>query len=144
MVDLNVALIEFITRAMGIHCDFIRSSELDIEGGQTEDIIKICRQVGATDYVSGTGCFEFFEPEQFRGTGINLHFQLFEHPTYKQIGDGFIPNMCVLDLLFNCGERSLEILTQNNKLGYVDMDTFYTTERYQEICEEVGIEPVIR
>jgi hypothetical protein len=142
LVDLNVALIEFIVRAMGIHCDFIRSSELNVEGGRTEEIIEVCRQVGATDYISGTGCFEFFEPEQFRDTGINLHFQMFEHPTYRQVGDGFIPNMCALDLLFNCGERSLEILTQNNKPGYVDVDTFYTTGLYKKICEEVGIEPV--
>lgn len=142
LVDLNIAMLEFIAQSMGISCDFVRSSELDVEGGKTEAIIEICRQVGATDYISGTGCLEFLEPEQFKGTGINLHFQLFEHPTYRQVGEGFIPNMCALDLLFNCGERSLGILTRNNKPGYVSEDTFYDTEQYQQICRGLGIEPV--
>ncbi|GAF92158.1 unnamed protein product, partial [marine sediment metagenome] len=78
-------------------------------------------------------CLEFLQPEQFRDTGINLHFQMFEHPTYRQVGEEFVPNMCALDLLFNCGERSLDILTQNNRPGCVDVDTFYTTERYRRI-----------
>lgn len=120
LVDLNIALIEFVAKAMGVHCNFMRSSELDVEGGQTEDIIKVCHQIGATDYISGTGCLEFLEPEQFQKASINLHFQTFEHPVYKQVSQGFIPNMCVLDLLFNHGERSLEVLSLNNKPGYIN------------------------
>ncbi len=40
-------------------------------------------------------------------------FQAFNHPVYPQLYGDFIPNLSLLDLLFNCGPDSLKILEGN-------------------------------
>jgi len=40
-------------------------------------------------------------------------FQSFNHPVYHQLYGDFIPNLSLLDLLFNCGPNSLKILEGN-------------------------------
>jgi hypothetical protein len=32
-----------------------------------------------------------------------LRYQDFHHPTYPQLGEGFLPNLSALDMLLNCG-----------------------------------------
>ncbi|MDR9417997.1 WbqC family protein [Gracilimonas sp.] len=34
------------------------------------------------------------------------------HPTYPQVGDGFLKGCCLIDLLLNCGKESFKILDQ--------------------------------
>ena len=50
--------------------------------------------------------------DALRQAGVTVAWQSFEHPTYPQRnpGLGIIPMMCVLDMLFNCGPASRDIL----------------------------------
>ena len=48
--------------------------------------------------------------EIFDEEGIEIIFQDFKHPVYNQLYEGFEPGMSAVDLLFNCGDKSLEIL----------------------------------
>ena len=41
---------------------------------------------------------------------IELAYQNFNHPSYKQLKDPFIYKMSIVDLLFNYGVESLDIL----------------------------------
>ena len=45
---------------------------------------------------------------------IMVDFQKYIHPTYKQIGQPFLPFMSIIDLLFNEGQDSYKILMSNN------------------------------
>jgi len=59
----------------------------------------------------------YLQRETFAQAGIEIVFQQFVHPTYQQLfmqSEGFVPNLSVLDLLFNCGQNSLELITQAN------------------------------
>ena len=45
---------------------------------------------------------------------VRLVFQDFECPVYPQCWPGpFVPNLSVIDLLFNCGPDSLKVLTRD-------------------------------
>jgi WbqC-like protein family len=46
----------------------------------------------------------------FRNAGITVRYDDYHHPTYRQVHPGFEPYMAALDLLFNAGPNSLEIL----------------------------------
>ena len=52
--------------------------------------------------------------DDFLRQKIKLEFQNFQHPTYEQVFDPFYPNMAMIDLLFNEGERSLKIIKKGN------------------------------
>ena len=40
-----------------------------------------------------------------------LEFHDYQHPSYQQCFAGFVPYLSVIDLLFNHGSESLDILT---------------------------------
>ena len=50
----------------------------------------------------------------FEQANNNVIFQNYVHPIYKQLHKDFIPNLSVVDLLFNCGPKSNEIIMSNN------------------------------
>jgi hypothetical protein len=53
--------------------------------------------------------------ELFDKEGIEVIFQDFKHPVYNQLFGDFEPYLSAIDLLFNCGDNSLEILRGNHE-----------------------------
>lgn len=112
LVNLNDALINVICQILGIRSvEFIHASELNTSGTSTELLVNICKAVGADTYLSGPSGKEYMDEELFEKEGINLRYSDFKHPVYTQLWGDFTPNMSIIDLIFNEGERSLEILT---------------------------------
>ena len=52
------------------------------------------------------------ELEKFEKENIKVVFQEFKHPKYDQqfMSQGFLPYLSIIDLLFNCGEKSINII----------------------------------
>lgn len=112
LADLNEALIKVIYDILAIRdVQFIRASELNVSGEGTELLVNVCKAVGADTYLSGPSGQKYMEAELLSKEGISLRYSDFEHATYHQLWGDFIPNMSVIDLIFNEGERSLDILT---------------------------------
>jgi hypothetical protein len=79
----------------------------------SERLAAICESLGADTYLSGAGGRAYLDLEPFHKRGITVEFQAFNHPVYPQLYGDFIPNLSLLDLLFNCGPDSLKILEGN-------------------------------
>lgn len=113
LVDLNEALIKVICQILGIRSvEFIRASELNVSGERAELPVNICRAVGADTYLSGPSGQKYMDEELFEKEGISLRYSDFKHPAYTQLWGDFIPNMSIIDLLFNEGGESLKILKE--------------------------------
>ena len=115
--DFNLNAIRLLARLLGIETKMVRSSELNVTGEKSDLVLNICREVGADAYYSGAMGSTYLQRETFAQAGIEIVFQQFVHPTYQQLfmqSQGFVPNLSVLDLLFNCGQGSLELITQAN------------------------------
>ncbi len=115
--DLNYEIFFYLIRALGIETKIIRSSDLSFRGEATERLIGICKDLGATVYLTGAYAAEvYLDTQPFEQEGLELLFQHFECPEYPQLypGGGFIPELSIVDLLFNCGPKSLEILKQGS------------------------------
>lgn len=115
LCDLNFHLIQYAFKMFVVDIPVYRTSELidmgyEITGQKTELIISMCRAVGARTFVSGDGAREYLDADMFRQNNINLVFQSFDHPEYTQVHGEFISHMSFVDLLFNHGPRSTEIL----------------------------------
>ena len=53
------------------------------------------------------------ENKKFEQAGIKCEIYDFAHPVYPQLWSNFIPNLSIIDLLFNCGPESSKIILQN-------------------------------
>ncbi len=113
LFDLCLETINLIKEEMGIETPLLRSSEMKLSGEKTERLVSICRELGATHYLSGESGSDYISQEDFSNPGIELEYQNYEHPVYPQRYPGFVPHLSTIDLLFNCGEQSLSILKQD-------------------------------
>jgi len=111
LIDLNMHIVRNVNDFLGIKKDIYLESRLDIKTAQTQRIIDICKALKADTYLSGIGGREYLEAELFESSGLRLVYQEFEHPRYAQQYEPFVPYMSIVDLLFNHGERSLNILS---------------------------------
>lgn len=103
LIDLNISLITALLSTFRITVPVVMESSLGITTTSTRRIIDICKKTGADAYLSGAGGKEYMDEPLFADEGIRLEYQHFEHPVYPQAYSGFVPNMCMLDYLFNCG-----------------------------------------
>ncbi len=117
LVDLNLAFIDYLFRALRIEVPVFRASALGIAGKATGYVIDLCRKSGATVYISGKHGRDYLDIPAFAEAGIELRFQEYAHPEYDQGQPGsFVPYCSVIDLLFQHGPRSLEILQRGGAL----------------------------
>ena len=101
----------YLLQGLGIQTQQLRASELSPKSKKADLILELCIKVGATTYLSGPFGRDYLDEDAFEKAGIELKYHDYVHPTYDQSFDGFEPYMSVVDLLFNHGEKSLEILT---------------------------------
>lgn len=113
--ELNCRIILAAAEAMGLKTKFMRSSEMPaINSTSTQALIDLTKLAGADTYISGGEGINYLDMDLWNSTGLKIMFQKYHHPVYKQFNsETFQPYMNILDLLFNCGEQSLEIITKN-------------------------------
>ena len=111
LADLNIELIMWICKQLGIDTKMIRSSSLMTTGKKVELLINICKELNASTYLSTPGSKVYIDENNlFPSNDIDLVYHAFEHPEYRQINGEFIPYMSTIDLLFNEGPASLSII----------------------------------
>ncbi|HTF45058.1 MAG TPA: WbqC family protein [Terriglobales bacterium] len=104
LADLDLRPLEWLASAMGIRTRLVRSSGLQQAGRRSERLANICARVGADQYISPLGSAGYLlEEVNLRADrAIAVAFQHCEYPQYAQ-------------LIFNEGERSLEILRSGRR-----------------------------
>jgi hypothetical protein len=112
IAELDMYLIKNIINILGIKRQIEKSSLMAVTGEATDRLINICKKLGAETYLCGPGGKKYIEVERFKEENINVTFQDFVHPIYPQLfkEKGFIPYLSVVDLLFNCGPESIDII----------------------------------
>lgn len=110
LIDVNIDVINSILKILKINTKTIFSSDLNISQTKSDRILEICKTLGADKYLSGSLGKGYLKSEDFSKSKIEILFQNFNHPIYTQIYPPFLPNMATIDLIFNEGEKSKEIL----------------------------------
>jgi hypothetical protein len=111
LIELNAAIIDYLLRQLEIGAEIKFLSELGIQSAGNQMLVEICQALGASTYMAQHAAAKYLDPAFFDRAGIKLQF--FKPPVlvYPQLWGPFISNLSVLDLLFNCGPRSHQILT---------------------------------
>ena len=112
LVDFNLDLIKFFLKSLNKDIKIIRSSDIETDLKGIDKILYILKQVQATKYISGSGegSKKYVKKEDFTKNNIELIWQDYKHPIYKQLYEGFIPQLSIIDLLFNEGPNSKNII----------------------------------
>ncbi len=106
LVDLDLAIIQWIAREFGIATPCYRSSELGIDGDRNERLLNLCSHFKATSYLSGSSARDYLEVDKFAAAGIAVEWHNYAHPIYPQLHGDFMPGLSIVDLIMNVGSRA--------------------------------------
>ena len=110
--DLTISLIKEIKKILKIKTDIILSSELNIQGKREERLLNICLLLEAKVYLSSPNSKNYLDKTDiFNQNNIALEYYDYSHPIYPQLIKEFQPYISVIDLIFNCGEKSKDYLS---------------------------------
>ncbi len=114
LADLDIELVESISKVLGINTEFVLSSELNVKGDRLERLMDICLKLGADRYLTGNSAKDYMDEEAFAARGIEVEYQDYRHPDYPQLYGEFVSHLSIVDLLFNCGPQSLSIISRGS------------------------------
>ena len=113
LAELNIYLVEKLRTALKLKDrPTLRASDFDLSEDPTDRLVDICKALNADTYLSGRDGTRYMDLERFKQAGISVIVQDFRHPVYPQVSKGFQSHLSVVDLLFNCGPKALEIIAE--------------------------------
>ena len=114
LVDLNFDILVYVLNVLGIEVKIVKASDYSFEGLKSDLVLDMCVKLDAEIYIFGEQGKNYADIDSFSNRDISLYFQSYNHPVYKQANRDFLPYMSIFDLLFNEGDRSLDILLSGN------------------------------
>lgn len=110
LTDLNTACVLELIKSLEIDTPVKYARDFDLPEDPTGRLVELCRELGGTTYLSGSGGRDYLDTAPFEAAGIDVVFQSYDHPTYPQLHGDFEPYLSIVDLLMNCGPDSPNIL----------------------------------
>ena len=115
--DLTIKIIIWLMEVLQISTKIYKSSDFNVIGIKDELLAGLCAQLRGSKYISPPGSSEYLETSKaFENKDIIVQYFNFSHPKYLQKFGDFLPYMSILDLLFNCGPESKDIIMNNEKI----------------------------
>jgi hypothetical protein len=117
LVQLNVELIKWFCLVFSIKTPLLCSSGQGASGRRSDLLVNLSLDLRATTYLSAPGSATYLLEDltKFSNAGIEVAFHNYMHPEYQQRFPPFVPYAAALDLLFNEGDSSPEILRSGRK-----------------------------
>jgi hypothetical protein len=114
LVDLNFDILVYFLSLLEINTKVIKASDYFFVGNKSDLVLDMCTKLNADIYIFGEQGKNYADIDNFKNKNVTPYFQSYNHPVYKQnIGD-FKPFLSVLDLIFNEGKDSKNIILSNN------------------------------
>jgi hypothetical protein len=115
IAQLNIQVVKSLVEALGMDTPVFVASELEaFPEDPDERLIAITRYFEADTYLAGNGGSQYMDLRKYYKQGIELVFQDYKHPVYRQPYGAFEPYMSVVDLILNHGDESLNVLRGKN------------------------------
>jgi len=116
LVNLNNRLLTRLLSLLEIDTSkVVNLSDIHATGRACDLVVNTVTALGGKCYLSGVGARDYNDPRTFADNGIKLVYMDFTHPCYRQDGyDDFVSGLSIVDLLFNYGPESLDIIRRDN------------------------------
>ncbi len=103
LLDFNLFAIKLLFSKLDIKPKIVLLSELNVIGTKSQLLVNILKKLNIKNYISGIGAKNFIDLNEFKKNGLEVNYNDFQHPVYKQLFGNFICNLSIIDLLLNCG-----------------------------------------
>ena len=112
LVDVAIASTEWMLDKLGTKAQRIKASELkQPEGSASKLVASICKELNATEYLTGTGSLAYMDKADFGSCQIEVQtWQPFEYQQADSKSE-FAQNLSTLDLLLNCPDTAAALIT---------------------------------
>jgi hypothetical protein len=108
---INYRLLMLICGVLDIRTKISWSTDYAVSNAKTERLVDLCRQAGATVYLSGPAAREYIQAELFADAGIGLQYVNYDgYREYPQLFPPFDHKVSIVDLLFNVGPDALQYM----------------------------------
>jgi len=115
---INRSFIEAVCRLLGIETTLRWSTEYAAEGSKTARLVDLCRQAGATDYLSGPTARTYLQESLFTAHAMSVRYMDYSnYPPYPQVHPPFDHNVTILDLLFHTGPEARRYMKSFDTTG---------------------------
>lgn len=112
---LTFNMLKVFLDILKLKVNIVRSSQLPVVTTKSQLVFDLCKYCKADIYLSGMLGKNYLDADSFKKEGIKVLFQEYQHPSYVQRFGGFVPNLAIIDCLFNMGaDKTKEIVFLNN------------------------------
>ncbi|MBP7652082.1 WbqC family protein [Candidatus Dependentiae bacterium] len=108
--ELTISIIERISEYLGYNTQLYKSSDFEFNNKKEYLMLEICRKFSADVLLTGESGKDLYDYDFFISNGIKVEYQKYKHPVYQQQHKNFVPYLSVIDLLFNYGKKSRDII----------------------------------
>lgn len=101
---INYLFMSAICRLLGIKTTISWSMDYELKGDKTEMLMNLCKQAGATGYVSGPAAKVYLNEGVFHKENISVSYMDYSgYPEYQQLYPPYESEVSIIDLIFNEG-----------------------------------------
>jgi hypothetical protein len=109
--QINYRFLSAICDLLGIKTKISWSTNYNSIAGKTERLVDLCKQSGATVYISGPAAKSYLDEELFRREDIALRYMDYgQYPEYTQLSQPFEHRVSIVDLILNTGPEATKYM----------------------------------
>ena len=113
ITEVNVFFLKEICGFLGIKTKFMDSREFELGEDKTERLVSICKELNATEYLTGPAAKSYMKEELFEKEQIKLSYFDYEgYREYSQLHPPFEHQVCIWDLILNTGSESRKYISK--------------------------------
>lgn len=116
MVEFIYHLDNLFFEFLNIKTKIIYSSEMNVNGVKGDYILNLCKAVGANEYISGPFGVDYLDKSVFKRENIKVLIHEHHPISYTQNFINFTPYLSIIDLIFNLGYKTINLIKEGTKL----------------------------
>ena len=113
--ELNICITNFLLNELNIKPAIFYDTDFKFSAHKTDLLVQMCKELDCNFFLSNKGSVAYVEIEKFNKNNIDHMYMDWICPKYPQLFGDFIPNLSILDMLFNCGPEYTEEVVKDEK-----------------------------
>ncbi|TQR32565.1 WbqC family protein [Brevibacillus brevis] len=114
LLEANQAFFIFLMDSLKINTQVVFLSELQVTGEKSDLVLNICKELCATEYISGYGSKSYLNEKKFIESGVEINYLESISPVYPQVQGEFISGLSMIDMLLNSPEELIQEYLYSN------------------------------